>query len=534
MKSNKLIILFNNTQKLETEHQDTVLSFAEIVTKIKNRSILKLFFKYKTSVMKVYKFESIPWPLINAIILRFVSRGKCYVEDDAGQRYPITLAMICKLAANAIKDFLNRKKLIKETIADISELLAHSKQKQLEKVDLSRKSIYLRTDMWFGVTAGGSVGHIAGVLNNLDRFTSKSIFFTTDNIPTVREDIETQLVLPKRRFRDFKELAPIYYNYPFHDHVRNALNHVEVAFIYQRFSSNNYAGVKLAKALNVPFVLEYNGSEVWISKNWGGSKLNYEDIALQIEELNLNYADVVVVVSKPMRDELIERGIAPGKILVNPNGVDPDQYSPSIDGALIRKKYGYENKIVLGFIGTFGMWHGAEILAEAFGKLMLEHPGLQQVVRLLMIGDGVTMDQVKDSLNRSDTMKYSTLTGIVPQRKGPEYLAACDILVSPHVPNKDGTPFFGSPTKLFEYMAMGKGIVASDLDQIGEVLEHGKTAFMVKPGDVESLKDGLIKLIEDSGLRNELGANARQQALDNHTWLNHTQKIVNKVIDVHS
>ncbi len=54
----------------------------------------------------------------------------------------------------------------------------------------------------------------------------------------------------------------------------------------------------------------------------------------------------------------------------------------------------------------------------------------------------------------------------------------------------DGSRFFGSPTKLFEYMAMGKGIVASRLDQLAEVLEHDQTAWLVTPGDVEELADG--------------------------------------------
>jgi hypothetical protein len=52
----------------------------------------------------------------------------------------------------------------------------------------------------------------------------------------------------------------------------------------------------------------------------------------------------------------------------------------------------------------------------------------------------------------------------------PAYLDACDILASPHVPSIDESEFFGSPTKLFEYLAMEKGIVASRLGQVGEVI----------------------------------------------------------------
>jgi glycosyltransferase involved in cell wall biosynthesis len=103
------------------------------------------------------------------------------------------------------------------------------------------------------------------------------------------------------------------------------------------------------------------------------------------------------------------------------------------------------------------------------------------------------------------------------------------MFVSPHIPNPDGTPFFGSPTKLFEYMAMGKGIVASDLEQIGEVLEHGATAWLVNPGDVESLTMGLKTLIDDEDLRYRLGLAARREAVAKYTWQEHTKKIIERL-----
>ena len=143
-----------------------------------------------------------------------------------------------------------------------------------------------------------------------------------------------------------------------------------------------------------------------------------------------------------------------------------------------------------------------------------------------MIGDGVKMPEVTAALDAGGVRNLTVLTGIVPQAEGPRYLAACDILASPHVPNPDGTPFFGSPTKLFEYMAMGKGIVASDLDQVGEILEHGRAAQMAVPGDVDSLVDGLRALIDNPARREALGTEARCLVLERHSWREHTRRII--------
>jgi glycosyltransferase involved in cell wall biosynthesis len=139
------------------------------------------------------------------------------------------------------------------------------------------------------------------------------------------------------------------------------------------------------------------------------------------------------------------------------------------------------------------------------------------------------MPLVKEKLKKLDAMENCILTGLIPQEMGPEHLAACDILVASHKPNPDSTPFFGSPTKLFEYMAMGKGIVASDLGQIGDVLQHDNTAWMVKPGDVESLMLGLKILIDDERRRRRLGQSARQEVIAKYTWREHTRKIVEKL-----
>jgi glycosyltransferase involved in cell wall biosynthesis len=167
------------------------------------------------------------------------------------------------------------------------------------------------------------------------------------------------------------------------------------------------------------------------------------------------------------------------------------------------------------------------ILSQAVEPIINKIQDTRYKIHFLFIGDGVERPECERIIKETGMENYVTFIGIVSYKEIPKYLVACDILVSPHVPNVDGTSFFGSPTKLFEYMAMGKGIVASDLDQIGEILEHQKTAWLVKPGDVKDLADGVIKLIEDKDLREKLGRNTREKVITNYTWTRNVKKIIN-------
>ena len=108
----------------------------------------------------------------------------------------------------------------------------------------------------------------------------------------------------------------------------------------------------------------------------------------------------------------------------------------------------------------------------------------------------------------------------------PALLDACDILIAPHVPLADGSDFFGSPTKIFEYMAMGKAIVASRLGQIGEVLSHEETALLVEPGNVNELAAAIGRLVESDALRERLGPAARDAAVKNHTWGHNARRVL--------
>jgi glycosyltransferase involved in cell wall biosynthesis len=100
----------------------------------------------------------------------------------------------------------------------------------------------------------------------------------------------------------------------------------------------------------------------------------------------------------------------------------------------------------------------------------------------------------------------------------PAYLDACDILAAPNVRSGDGSEFFGSPTKLFEYLSMAKPVVASRLGQIADVIVHGSNGLLVEPGDADSLALAIEKLARDGLLRARLGSAARQTVIERFTW----------------
>lgn len=383
--------------------------------------------------------------------------------------------------------------------------------------------LYIRSDPFFGIEAGGSVGHIAGVVGGLRRDGHRVEVVSSDVLPGVPADEHFREITPVYEpIRNIPDLAWLEY----HDQLLGAITanweRWRPDLVYHRYTLFSHVGLRLRARFRVPYICEYNGSLVWIARHWDGRRLLLERLADRIEALNLRQADLVVVVSDPLRDDAVRRGADPARVLVNPNGVDADRYSPAVSGADVRGRYGLEGRLVVGFIGTFGPWHGAEQLVEAAARL---GDGSRDV-RFLLIGDGVRMPEVRRRIAESGLGERVILTGLVPQEEGPAHLAACDILASPHVPNPDGSPFFGSPTKLFEYMAMGRPIVASALGQIAEVIEHGRTGWLVPPGDAEALARAIESMARDAELRSRLGQAARREAELRYTWDAHVRRIL--------
>lgn len=374
------------------------------------------------------------------------------------------------------------------------------------------------------VRTGGAASHIRGFLGGLAENHTSCRIFTGTKLP-VHSFSENLIPGRRRRFVLWESVA-LSFNGSFAREVKRLLGRDRPAFLYQRHGRFSVAGAILARKLRIPFVLEYNGSEVWVSNYWDPARFfSWLKIC---EDIVLKSATIIAVTSEASKDELLRFGVQPSRILLNPNGVDPKIFRSGCGGERIRRELRIEpNDIVIGFVGSFSFWHGIEVLQHAIATL-LRRPDSPQM-RFLLVGEGPLHTEMRRFLKHYEVTGHVIFTSAVPHDTVPAYLDAADILVSPHVPNQDGTPFFGSPTKLFEYMAMGKAIVASRLDQLAKVLIHNETAILVTPNDAEELAGALQLLARDPELRYRLGRRVREIAVERHTWAKNAGNVLDSI-----
>lgn len=403
------------------------------------------------------------------------------------------------------------------------------------------KIVYVRTQFWFNLKSGGSVGHTWGILNGFKqnnchiKVVSNEKFLGIDNF-------DYSIIEPKIKRPIF--LGELFYNFYAKKEFIKEILRFKPDFIYHRYTTYTFFVIQIAKKLNTPLILEFNSFETWKIKYWGKDKNPFRKFIKKyllyfiikiIENYNLKNAFLVVTVSQPLKDDLLKLGIPEEKILVSPNGVDPVKFNPEISKSEkcknIKQNLGINsNQTVVGFSGTFGPWHGVPQLTKAIERILKDR--LLSDVTFLLVGEGPLKSDMKKRLSQ---YKEVTFFGEVPYSEIQYYLAICDIFVSPHCPQSDGREFFGSPTKLFEYMAMAKGIVASNLGQISKVLENNKTAILVEPGNEEHLTEEILKLVLSPELRKLLGKNARKEVEEKYTWDKNIEKLLiairNKIIN---
>jgi glycosyltransferase involved in cell wall biosynthesis len=195
-------------------------------------------------------------------------------------------------------------------------------------------------------------------------------------------------------------------------------------------------------------------------------------------------------------------------------GVDITIFKPAYEeGEDIRRKYHLGDKKVVVYVGAMSAWHGAEDLIDVATKL-------NEDIRFLMIGENLGM--LREKAREKGVSSQFIFTGFVRHEDVPKYITAGDVGIAPYNPKgfkeMEKYGFYFSPIKIFEYMACGKPVVASDLGIIRDIIKENQCGLLAKPGNAEDFAEKIRMLLGDAGLRKEFGENGRKAVIERYTW----------------
>jgi glycosyltransferase involved in cell wall biosynthesis len=307
------------------------------------------------------------------------------------------------------------------------------------------------------------------------------------------------------------ELLELLYNVPAYVRLHRAARAFKPDILYERYNLFLLAGLLLRKRRNLPMLLEVNSPLAHERAEFGGLAL--KGVARRCEAALWRGADAVLPVTDVLAQLVRQTRGGASDVHVIPNGVDLEGRPSPADGSDIRRQLQLSSALVLGFVGFVRAWHGLDWAVEAL-------PNLPPHTRLLIVGDGPAADDLRrraEALGVADRLR---IVGRVSHDKVAAYMQSFDIALQPAaVP-------YASPLKLFEYMGLGRAIIAPDQPNIREVLTSGENALLFAPGDRAAFRAALQRLCLDAALRAQLGANAFRTARDTpYSWAHNARRI---------
>lgn len=269
------------------------------------------------------------------------------------------------------------------------------------------------------------------------------------------------------------------------------------------------AGLRIARAAGVPFVLRLDALEVREEAAWGIRRPGWGGLLEDRGELNLiRRADLVASVSGSLDLQLAQAGIGAGRRMVLPNGVNVSSFAPQEVDADVKRELDPERRFVVGWVGGFRPFHGLDMIPRIAEGLRALVPN----ATLCLMGTGPEREAVAERTHGlGDAVR---ILDPVPHDEVPRWLAAFDACL---VLARSGD-FHYSPMKLYEYLACGRPVVAPDIGQISGTVRDEHDVLLVPPGDPEAIVQALVRLAREPDRAAEIGKRARETAVRETSW----------------
>lgn len=281
--------------------------------------------------------------------------------------------------------------------------------------------------------------------------------------------------------------------------------------LYERYNLFYHAGVWAKRRFGLPLILEVNAPLAEERARHGGLAL--KGFAQKSEQAIWRAADKVLPVTNVLGDHVRAAGVAEDRIAIIQNGVEAAFLAPC-DGNGVRTRHGLGDKTVLGFTGFVRDWHRLDRVIDFLAA------SSRADLHVLIVGDGPACPALLTQARERGVADKLTITGVVQRDAMVEHVAAFDIALQP------AATAYASPLKLFEYMALGKAILAPAQPNITEVLTDGRNALLFDAADDAGFERALARLVDETELRARLGAAARTALIRaDYTWAGNAARV---------
>lgn len=238
----------------------------------------------------------------------------------------------------------------------------------------------------------------------------------------------------------------------------------------------------------VPLVLEVR--DLWPDYLAGMGTVKSRSVMRGIfaaERVMLRRADHVVVVTDSFRARVIEKGAAPERVDVVPNGVDTSLYYRSDEAPPIDALRRRDGEMVVGYLGNFGASQDLESVLDAAARLEAADPR----IRVVLAGEGTTAERVQ-ARARELKLARTSIHPPIPKTRTRAFYNACDVCLVPLAP----FPILQEtiPSKIFEVMACERPVVASVGGEAARVVRESGGGLVVPPGDAGAIANAVLRL----------------------------------------
>lgn len=273
-----------------------------------------------------------------------------------------------------------------------------------------------------------------------------------------------------------------------------------------------HAAIRAGRALGIPVVYEIRAfwEDASVGNGTGREGSVKYRLTRALEDRAVAEADAVFTISHGLRDDLIGRGHAAGKIGLSPNGVDLALFGdpPPRDDALAAR-LGIGAGPVIGFIGSFYDYEGLGDLIAALPLLRRRHPE----AALLLVGGGPLEEALRQQANGIEGIHF---VGRVPHAEVERYYSLTDILAYPRKASR--LTELVTPLKPLEAMAQGRIVAASDVGGHRELIEDGATGALFPPDDAAACANALADLVDARAEWPAMRERAQRHVRAKHDW----------------